>query len=86
MQELNGQEINKLESTSPELPLPVPRFIALHAACAKVAHTPGAADYTDTLCDEWEGAREPSGDGSSVDMFHQKLHLAQILAQCMQIC
>ena len=34
------------------LPNPSAQFLALHAACAKVAHLSGASDYIDKLYDD----------------------------------
>ncbi|KAF8873783.1 hypothetical protein BD779DRAFT_1679050 [Infundibulicybe gibba] len=41
----------KFESTSPELELPSPEYLGLHAVCCRVAHMSGAAKYLDTLDD-----------------------------------
>jgi len=75
-----SDSIVQFTSSSPDMALPDPRYLALHAACARIAHVSGAAAYIDALREEWEETTVLSSDGSSADMFHQKLHLAQILA------
>ncbi|KAF8877656.1 hypothetical protein CPB84DRAFT_1794761 [Gymnopilus junonius] len=46
------------------LPVPDPRYLALHAACARVAHLSGAGEYIDeVLCDlETTGVLAPHGN------------------------
>ncbi|KAF8878847.1 hypothetical protein BD779DRAFT_1649717 [Infundibulicybe gibba] len=52
-------------STDPELPVPSPDYIALHAACAKVANLSGAGQYVESMWEDIEAARVLSTDGSS---------------------
>jgi hypothetical protein len=48
--------------------LPVPRreYLVLHAACARIAHLSGAADYIETIHRELESTTVLSNDGSSM--------------------
>ncbi|KAF8875988.1 hypothetical protein BD779DRAFT_1449710, partial [Infundibulicybe gibba] len=52
-------------SADSELPIPSPDYIALHAACAKVANLSGAGEYVESMWDNIEDARVLSTDGSS---------------------
>ncbi|KAK0475926.1 hypothetical protein IW261DRAFT_1493671 [Armillaria novae-zelandiae] len=60
------------------LPLPSPAYLAIHAACCRVAHLSGAAEYVEKVLREEEEIRERMGsmctlaeDGSSMDLFGQ---------------
>ncbi|KAF8879585.1 hypothetical protein BD779DRAFT_1146539 [Infundibulicybe gibba] len=44
-------------------PLPDPRYIAVHAACARVAHLSGAGEYLDIVSREVEGITVDDGSG-----------------------
>ena len=60
-------------TTQSNLPLPNPRYLALHAACAKVAHLSGGGEYIDTVDRDRDTTRVLARDGSS----------ARILADAM---
>ncbi|KAF8349171.1 hypothetical protein F5887DRAFT_1243450, partial [Amanita rubescens] len=47
------------------LPVPSREYLALHAACAKVAHLSAAAEYMDSVIREMEETWVLSGDGAS---------------------
>ncbi|KAF8873781.1 hypothetical protein BD779DRAFT_1679049 [Infundibulicybe gibba] len=47
----NTPRFVKFESTSPELELPSPEYLGLHAVCCRVAHMSGATRYLVTLDD-----------------------------------
>ena len=47
------------------LPLPDPRYLALHAACAKIAHLSGAGAYIDAFDRDMETTQVLAKDGSS---------------------
>jgi len=47
------------------LPLPSQRYLALHAACAKVAHLSGAGEYIDAVDRDIDTTRVLARDGSS---------------------
>ncbi|KIO15597.1 hypothetical protein M407DRAFT_237050 [Tulasnella calospora MUT 4182] len=57
-----------LSSTSDLIPLPNSHYLRIHAACAKVAHLSGAAEYLETILDEWEERPVLASDGGSADM------------------
>lgn len=62
-------------TTSTELPAPSPRYIALYAACTKVAHLSGASEYIDMVIRDMEGTRVLANDGSSADVLAHALYL-----------
>ncbi|KAK0444206.1 uncharacterized protein EV420DRAFT_1768324 [Desarmillaria tabescens] len=60
------------------LPLPSPAYLAIHAACCRVAHLSGAAEYVEKVLQEEEEIREQVGsmcvlaeDGSSMDLLER---------------
>ena len=63
-------------SDDPSLPPPNPRYLALHAACAKVAFMSGAAEHIDMIMRDMEDIKVLAADGSS----------AQVLALALQLC
>ncbi|KZP33596.1 hypothetical protein FIBSPDRAFT_847512, partial [Athelia psychrophila] len=64
------------KSTNMLLPLPDPRYLALHAACAKIAHTSGAAEAIDSCLRDYEEIHVLACDGSSSEVLGQALALA----------
>ncbi|KAJ3508189.1 hypothetical protein NLJ89_g5889 [Agrocybe chaxingu] len=61
-------------STMPEkLPVPSREYLAIHAACAKVAHLSGAAEYIDQLYRDMEDMKTLATDGSSADTLEQAI-------------
>lgn len=58
-----------------ELPLPDPRFLALHAACAKVAHASGAAEYIDRVLGDFGDVPVLDPNGSSYEALYGVLSL-----------
>ena len=50
------------------LPLPNSRYLELHAACCKVAHTSGAAEYLDQMIRDVEETKVLAEDGGSADV------------------
>jgi hypothetical protein len=64
---------------SKELPLPDSRFLELHAACARVVHLSGAAEYIDYVgdCMNDGGIAVLSEDGTSADILTSYLRVAQ---------
>jgi hypothetical protein len=50
------------------LPLPSPHLIALHAACAKVAHLSGAGEYIDHIHENMEEISVLAHDGTSSEV------------------
>ncbi|KIJ54918.1 hypothetical protein M422DRAFT_153287 [Sphaerobolus stellatus SS14] len=60
-------------SSDPELALPDPRYLALHAACARVAHLSGAAEYLSEIFDDLEQLKVLVKDGSSTEALYHAL-------------
>ncbi|KAG9042906.1 hypothetical protein FS837_010227 [Tulasnella sp. UAMH 9824] len=58
------------------IPLPDPRYLALHAACAKVAHQSGISKILDKLLENLERTDVLSSDGSSASLLHHALTMA----------
>jgi hypothetical protein len=68
--------IRKCHTAEKSLPaLPSPDLIALHAACARVAHMSGAAEYLDRLERDVEETTVLANDGSSAHLLHGLLSL-----------
>ncbi|KIP02683.1 hypothetical protein PHLGIDRAFT_111814 [Phlebiopsis gigantea 11061_1 CR5-6] len=61
------------DHTGGNLPLPCPELLALHAACAKVAHMSGAAQFFDKQDADDEDATVLAYDGSSHSILSNKL-------------
>ncbi|KAI0325417.1 hypothetical protein GY45DRAFT_1387560 [Cubamyces sp. BRFM 1775] len=61
-------------SHHPGLPLPNPRYLHVHAACCRIAHMSGAADYLDSVLREMEEMRVLAEDGTSVDVLTVAIH------------
>lgn len=62
------------------LPLPDPRYLALHAACANVAHLSGAGEYIDTIDRDIDTIRVLAKDGSSMSVLAEVLTRVRITA------
>ncbi|KAF8575890.1 hypothetical protein K439DRAFT_1368763 [Ramaria rubella] len=60
-------------STHSSLPLPDPRYLALHAACAKVAHLSGGGEYIETVYRDMDSAEVLANNGSSADVLEAAL-------------
>ncbi|KIJ15329.1 hypothetical protein PAXINDRAFT_114990 [Paxillus involutus ATCC 200175] len=56
-----------------KLPLPSPDLLALHAACAKVAHLSGAGEYVDRILEDMEQIEVLAYDGTSSDVLYHAL-------------
>ncbi|KAG2008082.1 hypothetical protein CC2G_013552 [Coprinopsis cinerea AmutBmut pab1-1] len=64
----------RFESSDPErLPLPNPRCLEIHAACAKVAHLSGAAEYLENVLRDYEETRVLAEDGTSAELLSHLL-------------
>ena len=71
--------IRQCEAKGDPIPaLPNPDLIALHAACARVAHMSGAAEYLDRLERDAEEVTVLASDGSSAHLLHGLLNLVPI--------
>jgi hypothetical protein len=60
-------------STSSQLALPDPRYLALHAACARVIKFSGVSGYIERILRDAEETRVLSEDGSSAELLEQLL-------------
>jgi len=60
-------------TTTTPFPLPDPRYLCIHAACAKIAHISGAGEYIDTIYKDIEDMRVMATDGSSVEALRYAL-------------
>jgi hypothetical protein len=68
--------IHECEAKGKPIPeLPNPDLIALHAACARVAHMSGAAEYFDMLERDAEETTVLASDGGSAYLLHGLLSL-----------
>ena len=56
------------KSAHPDLPLPNPAYLGIHAACCRVAHLSGAGEYMDKVSEDLEDILVLSEDGSSADL------------------
>lgn len=66
---LNGiypkDKVVRFETSSELLPVPDPRYFALHAACAQVVHASGLGEYIDRIIRDVEKMNVLPEDGSS---------------------
>ena len=60
-------------STDPNLPLPNPEYLKLHAAVCRVAHMSGAAGYLDQEDRDVDRIRVLARDGSSANLLASRL-------------
>ncbi|KAL7278641.1 hypothetical protein ACG7TL_007642 [Trametes sanguinea] len=58
----------------PELPLPSPKYLRVHAACCQIAHLSGAAAHLDVIFRDMEELKVLAQDGSSADVLTYALH------------
>ena len=61
------EKITLTSSDPVNLPVTSPKFLALHATCAKVAQFSGAGAYIDELDEDVEDLGVLVGDGGSAD-------------------
>ncbi|KAG8932747.1 hypothetical protein FRC03_007550 [Tulasnella sp. 419] len=62
-----------LSSSDPELPLPSPHYLRIHATCARVAHFSGADKYVDSVLTDLEQLGVLAADGTSADALRYAL-------------
>lgn len=60
------------------LPIPSPYYLAMHAACARVANLSGASEYIDRVQRDMEDIWVLSEDGSSADILEYAISCHQI--------
>ncbi|KAI0661851.1 hypothetical protein C8Q70DRAFT_1052152 [Cubamyces menziesii] len=68
-------------SHHPELPLPSPRYLEVHAACCRIAHMSGAADYLDLIYRHMEELKVLANNGASADVLSFALHRRLAVAE-----
>jgi hypothetical protein len=56
-----------------KLPVPSRTYLGIHAACAKVAHLSGAAEYIDRLHQDMEGGKILDPNGASAYMLEHAI-------------
>lgn len=75
---LNPARLVTFTTPDPErLPVPSGEYLALHAACTKVAHFSGAGEYADSVLREMEDTSVLSSDGSSAAILEHAIWAAQ---------
>ncbi|KAI0312630.1 hypothetical protein OF83DRAFT_1145133, partial [Amylostereum chailletii] len=73
---LTPEQATGVTLTTPDpahLPLPDPNLLALHAACAKVAHLSGAGEHVDRIFRDIEEIGVLAEDGGSAEVLYQAL-------------
>lgn len=59
-------------------PVPDPRYLAIHAACAKVVHYSGAGDYIEKILCDIEEMGVLANNGCSDALYHALLRHADV--------
>jgi len=67
------EKVTFTSSDPTNLPVPSPELLALHAACAKVAHLSGAREHIDELDRDLDDSRVLAADGSSYSVLAHAL-------------
>jgi len=70
---LSGIHMPVIFVPRPDYPAPDPRYLRIHAACARVAHLSGAGEYILTVLRDMETTVVLAKDGSSSDLLHHAL-------------
>ncbi|KAJ7576913.1 hypothetical protein C8J56DRAFT_375615 [Mycena floridula] len=65
-----------ISPNSKSLPLPSPKYLRLHAACAKVAHLSGVGECINNIFRDMEGLSVLANDGASIEVLHAALMAA----------
>jgi hypothetical protein len=68
------------------IPAPDPRIIALHAACAKVAHMSAAAEHLEVVFRDPEQLRVMTDDGAFLNLVGTLSNLMVVSAWCSTAC
>ncbi|KAK2462571.1 hypothetical protein APHAL10511_005414 [Amanita phalloides] len=72
------QQVITFKTDNPRaLPVPSREYLALHAACAKVAHLSAATEYMDSVIREMEETLVLSSDGASAAVLEHAIWTAQ---------
>ncbi|KAL5638589.1 hypothetical protein ACGC1H_005304 [Rhizoctonia solani] len=69
-------------TATPALPLPDRHYLALHAACARVAHLSGATEAIGSISNEVEHRGVLSEDGSSAELLEYFLSVHSARVAC----
>ncbi|KAF8199018.1 hypothetical protein BJ912DRAFT_845340 [Pholiota molesta] len=77
---LHGHHIQWTTPDPAAYPLPDPRYLALHAACARVAHLSGAGGYMERVLREIEEMGVLASDGGSDALYHALVRRQDIAA------
>ncbi|KAH9846874.1 hypothetical protein C2E23DRAFT_539117 [Lenzites betulinus] len=67
-------------SHHPDLPLPSPRYLEIHAFCCRILHMSGAAEYVDLIFRDMEELQVLSSNGTSADVLSFALHRRLMVA------
>lgn len=60
------------------IPVPDPRYLALHATCAKVIHRSGMAEILNKILEDLEQTDVLASDGSSANILDHALMMAAV--------
>ena len=60
-------------SAKQDLALPSPKYLAVHAACAKITHMSGAAEFIDKALRDMESINVLANDGGSACLLEAAL-------------
>ncbi|KAI0654426.1 hypothetical protein C8Q70DRAFT_925846 [Cubamyces menziesii] len=71
---INVREKAHFVSHHPDLPVPNPRYLHIHATCCRIAHMSGAADYLDLVLRDIEESQVLAEDGTSADTLTFAIH------------
>ncbi|KAJ8474973.1 hypothetical protein ONZ51_g6871 [Trametes cubensis] len=71
---INVREKVHFVSHHPDLPVPNPRYLQIHATCCRIAHMSGAADYLDLVLRDIEESKVLAEDGTSADTLTFAIH------------
>lgn len=61
-----------------QFPLPSPAYLAIHAACAKIAHLSGAAECIDKFYRDMEDGTVLHSDGASASILEEAIRRLQV--------
>ena len=69
-----------------KFPLPSPTYLAIHAACAKVAHLSGAAECIDKFYRDMEDGKTLNSDGASASILEEAIRGLQVIGFEAKAC
>ena len=69
-----------------QFPLPSPAYLAIQAACAKVAHLSGAAESIDKFYQDMEDGKTLSSDGASAGILEEAIRGLQVIGFEAKAC